>query len=207
MTNTTMTAVNAQVNESSNIPVNALVSETQLATGNSPSPVYQTIPSSAKLTAPVGLFARAQQLNQVKSQAQFQVQIGKSYYIPPVSPGTYFAVVTDGVFDGNATTKNGKQALLILTWMVYVPKHNQPEQEVELKQYYYKTPNQKAPYVWLLSKLLGYDSKQGFSISDLLGVACTIEVKHDQNDNGNVYAAIAQLEKLQLDDSPSTVSF
>ncbi|WP_438316093.1 hypothetical protein [Sporosarcina sp. FA9] len=207
MTNTTMTAVNPQVNEPSDTPVNALVSAAQQATGNSPTPVNQTLPSSAILTAPVGLFSKIQQLNQAKSQTQFQAQIGKSYYIPAVSPGTYFAVVTDGVFDENATTKNGKQALLILTWTVYVPQHNQPEQEVELKQYYYKTPNQKAPYVWLLSKLLGYDSKQGFSIGDLLGVVCTIEVKHDQKDNGNVYAEIAQLEKIQLDDSPATVSF
>ena len=155
---------------------------------------------------PTGIYAKMQQLNQTKTLAQYQQEIAKTVFTPNLPPGSYYAVSNDAVYEENVTTKKGKSSRVVVTYTVYVPVPNQTEKEVEFRQLYYKSTNTKSPYVWQLSTLLGHDSKQGFRISDLIGIPCAIEVKHDQKEDGNTYAEIVSLQKLPLPSVPSQIT-
>lgn len=157
-------------------------------------------------STPAGFHSMVQQMKQMKNQTQYQQVVGKTVFTPNVPPGKFYAVSTDATYEQNVTTKNGKSNRVALTFTVYVPVSGLPEKEVELRQLYYQSTSSKSPYVWQLSALLGYDSKQGFHISDLMGVPCVIEVQHAQKDDGNTYAEIVSIQRLELDSIPQNIT-
>lgn len=162
-------------------------------------------PALVGIQVPVGMQAYAKELEATKQQEAYQQQIGKTVYIPPVAPGSYFAVVKDAIFEANATTRNGKCDRIVVTYVIYVPRTNQVEETVEVKQFYYRSTSKNAPFIWLLTKLLGYDSSEGFRIKDLIGVTCAIDVVH-RNRDGNTNIEIADLQKIQLPNIPQVVT-
>lgn len=169
-------------------------------------PMTNNIPSTGGMQVPLGMFDYAKEIETTKQQAAYQQQVGKTVFVPPVAPGSYYSVVKDAVFEANVTTKSGKCDRMTVTYLVFVPRRNQADATVDVKQYYYRSQSNKSPFVRLLSKLLGYDASQGFTIKDLIGVTCAIDVVHRVHD-GNTYIDIADLQKIQLPAIPKEHTF
>ncbi|WP_108672467.1 hypothetical protein [Peribacillus acanthi] len=113
-------------------------------------------------------------------------------YKAKLLPGNYIAVLTNAVYEKNQPSKFGINNRVKATYEVI----NNGETH-ELIVQYWESPADSSLYTRHLSILLGRDSRDGFTLNELIGSVVEIEVVHNETEKG-VYANIENITPVDI---------
>lgn len=137
-----------------------------------------------------------------KNKLLVNASIEEQKFQPKLPEGIFIAIVTNAVLERNQPSMYGTNDRIKVYFSVCVSGNDEP---VEFITTYWKSATESSLYNRHLSALLGHDARDGFKLSDLIGITCQIQIKHNTTEKG-VFANIDSIKLIKLD-MESSITF
>lgn len=125
--------------------------------------------------------------------------------VPKAPEGVYQAVTSNVELEKAALSKFGVNDKLMVTYTLFTSTAGIAE-EITLRQTFWKSSSEESAFYRHLYPLLGKDPREGFMLSELMGIPCEVTVAHYSADKGT-FAGITNVRRLELSEDIAQIIF